>query len=234
MIGFIHYQFKSYIRSLKIIPPFTVFAGWIFILYAYSGVPILNSYAVSSIAIYLVMTWVAMSSFSIEEETEKNLLFVQLNSKRRYLWGKWTICLVFVFLFMVISILYPILMDNFKGAIKPIHIGLSLYSHLILAWFGVLVGSFFSVTSFATKKYAWLSAMLVLVVSISYEGLVEKVSVLKWGLLFLPPVTSVIKYLNVGDKLELENQFWLLAAWAIVYSFLGTILVVKLFLKKER
>lgn len=78
------------------------------------------------------------------------------------------------------------MMNSFKGTIRPIHLGLAIYSHFLLAWFGILVGTFFSVTSFATRKYAWLSAMLVIVVSISYEGLVEKISLLKWGLIIFP------------------------------------------------
>lgn len=234
MTGFIRYQFISYIRSLKMIPPITAFCAWIFVLYAYSGVAILSSYAVTSITIYLVMTWLTMSAFSIEEESERYILFVQLDSKNRYLWGKWTICLIFAILFMVLAILYPIMMNSFKGTIRPIHLGLAIYSHFLLAWFGILVGTFFSVTSFATRKYAWLSAMLVIVVSISYEGIVEKISLLKWGLIIFPPVTHVINYSNGDDTIQIGNDFWLLAMWAFVYSVLGGIVVWRMFLRKER
>lgn len=234
MNGFIRYQFISYIRSLKFVPPVTVFCAWIFILYAYSGVPILSSYAVSSIAIYLVMTWLAMSIFSIEEDSEKYILFVQLDSKNRYLLGKWSICLIFALMFMVFAILYPILLNLFKGTLSPIHLGLSIYSHFLLAWFGILIGTFFSITSFATRKYAWLSAMFVIVVSIAYEGLVEKIGMLKWLLILFPPVTHVVKYLNGDDSIHIGKDFWLLATWAFIYLVLGAIVVVQMFLRKER
>lgn len=234
MQGFIHYEFLSYIRSLKMIPPATVFCVWLFLLYTYSGVPILSSYAVSSMAIYLVMTWLTMTVFSIEDDVEKNLLFVQLKSKTRYIWGKWVICLFFAFLFMALAILYPIGMDSFKGPIRPFHIGLSIYSHIFLAWFGILVGTFFSVTSFSTRKYTWLSALLVITISLSYEGLVEKISVLKWGLLLFPPVTHVLTSLKEDDSILLDGEFVQLATWVLVYSVLGTIVVVRMFLRKER
>ncbi|MBS4207308.1 hypothetical protein [Bacillus sp. FJAT-50079] len=234
MIGFIRYQLISYVRSLKMIPPLTVFSVWIFILYAYSGVPILSSYAVSSMTIYLVMTWLAMSIFSLEEVSEKHLLFVQLNSKIRYIWGNWTMCFIFAFILILFVILYPIWMNNFKGTILPIHIGLTIYSHFFLAWFGMLVGTFFSITSFSTRKYAWLLAMFVIVVSISYEGLVEKVSLLKWVLLLFPPVTHVLHYLNEGDAVQIGKAFWMLATWAFAYSVLGTFVVLRMFLRKER
>ncbi|KGR76299.1 hypothetical protein [Ureibacillus sinduriensis] len=234
MQGFIRYQFISYIRSLKIIPPATVFCVWLFLLYAYSNVPILSSYAVSSMAIYLVMTWLTMNVFSIEEEIEKNMLFVQLTSKTRYLFGKWGICLLFAVLFMALAILYPIVMGSFKGPIRPIHIGLSIYSHLILAWFGILIGTIFSVTSFATKKYSWLSALLVLTISLSYEGLSEKITVLKWLLLLFPPVTHVLIFLKDDEITQIDGDFLQLAIWVFLYSVIGTIVVVRMFLRKER
>ncbi|MDN4494417.1 hypothetical protein [Ureibacillus aquaedulcis] len=234
MRGFIHYQSISYIRSLKMIPPATVFGVWIFLLYAYSNVPILSSFAVSSMAVYLVMTWLAMTVFSIEEETEKNMLFVQLNSKTRYLLGKWAICLFFAVLFMALAILYPLGIDSFRGPIRPIHIGLSIYSHLFLAWFGILVGTFFSVTSFSTRKYTWLSALLVVTISLSYEGLVEKIYLLKWILFIFPPVTHTLSYLKEDEIVQLDGTFMQLAIWVMVYSVIGTVIVMRLYLRKER
>ena len=76
--------------------------------------------------------------------------------------------------------------------------------------------------------------MLVIVVSISYEGLVEKISLLKWGLIIFPPVTQVINYSNGDDSIQIGHDFWLLAIWAVVYSVLGTIVVWRMFLRKER
>lgn len=234
MMGFIRYQWISYIRSLKMIPPATAFCIWIFLLYVYSNVPILSSYGVSSMAIYLVMTWLTMNFFSIEEEIEKNMLFVQLKSKVRYIWGKWAICLFFAFIFMAVAIFYPIIINSFRGTVQPIHIGLSIYSHFFLAWFGILVGTFFSVTSFSTKKYTWLSAMLIITVSLSFQGLVEKINALKWVLILFPPVTHVLGYLKEGDAIRIDSSFMQAALWVIAYSILAAILVIRMFLRKER
>lgn len=79
--GFMHYQLLNYIRSLKMIPPLTIFCVWIIVLYIYKGVPILSSYAVTSITVYLIMTWLTMTVFSIEEESEKHILYVHLGNK---------------------------------------------------------------------------------------------------------------------------------------------------------
>ncbi|MED4455039.1 hypothetical protein [Metabacillus fastidiosus] len=234
MTGFIRYQFISYIRSLKIIPPLTVFITWVIILYFYENVPVLSSYAVTSITVYLVMTWVAMTVFSIEEESEKNILFVQLGSKHRYICGKWIICVIIACIMIICAIIYPIIMGNFARDVTVVDILLSVYSHFFSAIFGITVGSFFSITSFAGKKYAWLLAVLVIVISISYEGLVEKLSMLKWFLLVFPPVAQVIKHLSGNDIVHIGKDFWLLAVWIIVYTVISFIITIRLFLRKER
>lgn len=233
MSGFIRYQFISYLRSLKIIPPVTLFIVWVILFYTYKGVPILSSFAITSIAIYLVITWITMNIFSIEEENEKHILFTHLGSKQHYLWGKWAVCFIISFVLILFAIIYPILMNNFKGTILLGHLSLSIYSHIFLAIFGILIGSFFSITAMAGKKYAWLSAILVIVVSISYEGIVEKFNFFKWALILFPPVYNVNKYLSGNDTVRIDNDFWFQMAWVIAYIIIILVLTIKMYLKKE-
>lgn len=232
MLGFIRYQLISYIRSFKIIPPAASFLIWVFVLYSYSGVEILSSYAVTSIAIYIIMTWVSMSIFSIEEEAEKNILFVHL-SKKNYLWGKWLICILISIIFMLFAIIYPILMNSFKEAITPIHFGLSIFIHLLLAIFGIFVGSLSSISSFVPKKYTWLFAVFIIVLTISYEGIVEKLSLIKWLFIVFPPVVNVINFFEPDSLDQFGKEFWTVSAFAIMYTIIGFILLTKLFLKEE-
>ncbi|WP_144510735.1 hypothetical protein [Bacillus sp. FJAT-22090] len=233
MTGFIRYQFMSYIRSFKIIPPLTLFVIWVIIFYAYRGLPIISSYAVTSTVIYLTITWIAMNIFSMEEETEKQMLFIQLGNKSRYLWGKWTICFLTSLLLMLFAISYPLLMSNFKGTIQPIQVLLSVYCHTFLSVFGILVGSFSSITSFTMKKYTWLIAVLVIVLSISYEGIVEKLPLLKWVLFIFPPVVNVIKSMGDDETVHIGTDFWIMLIWTITYTIIGFFIIGKLFLRKE-
>lgn len=81
------------------------------------------------------------------------------------------------------------------------HYLFSFSSHWIMAMFGILVGSFFSVSRFSSSRYAWLSAVLVIVISLAHESLVEFQPMLEWVLLVLPPVAVVLKYMGDGDIL---------------------------------
>ncbi|MCM3236421.1 hypothetical protein M3589_01635 [Heyndrickxia oleronia] len=230
MKGFMHYQLLNYIRSLKMIPPLTIFCVWIIVLYIYKGVPILSSYAVTSITVYLIMTWLTMTVFSIEEESEKHILYVHLGNKKRYLWGKWATCFVFSFILIIIAIIYPIIMNNFRGTIHTLHFALAFYSHWTLALFGIFIGSLFS---FSLNKYSWLSAVLVIVISLAYEGIVEKVSFVKWLLWLFPPVTQVLNYLNMGDSVQIGGEFWINIGVATVYSIIGFILIERMFTRRN-
>lgn len=232
MQGYIKYQFKSYIRSFKIIPPAATFFVWIFVLYHYSGVEILSSYAVTSIVLYLVTTWISMNLFSMEEEAEKNILYVQVG-KIRYLLGKWIIILLIAIVLALFAIFYPILLDSFKEAVQPIHLGLSILIHLLLAIFGILVGSFSSITSLIPKRYAWLSAVLIIAISLSYDGIVEKLSLLKWLLLIFPPVVNVINFFEPDDLNYFGKEFWTISSFGAIYCIIIFFSLVKLFLKKE-
>lgn len=232
MQGFIKYQFKSYIRSFKIIPPAATFLIWIVVLYHYSGVEILSSYAVSSIVLYLVTTWIAMNLFSIEEEAEKSMLFVQVG-KVNYLLGKWMISFLIALALTLFSIFYPILLGSFKETVQPIHLGLSIFIHLLFAIFGILVGSFSSITSFIPKRYTWLSAVLIIAITLSYEGIVEKLSFLKWLLLIFPPVVNVINFFEPDDLNYFGKEFWIFSSFAIIYSIIAFSALVKLFLRNE-
>ncbi|GKV55025.1 hypothetical protein NCCP2222_09720 [Sporosarcina sp. NCCP-2222] len=231
--SFIQYQMKSYLRSLTFIPPVTLFGAWVIIFYTYSGVPIMSSYVITSVSMYLVMTWVAMNVFSLEDETEKNLLIVQLNGKRAYLIGKWAVCFLVTAVLGAFALVYPLVFSIFKEPIQPVQLMAAIYGHIICGFFGVLVGSFFSTLKIESKRFAWLSAMFVIVISLAAEGIVEKASFFKWLLLPFPPIYQVILHFTDGTPYVVGNGFWLDTLWVMVYVVAGFFLTKKLFLKRE-
>lgn len=229
--GFIRYQLSSYVRSLTIIPPLTLFIGWIILFYTYSDVPIMSSYAVTCISLYLVMTWVAMNVFALEGESEMNLLFVQLPSKRDYLWGKWVVCFLIALILGFIAMVYPLLLNSFKETPQFVHLSLAIYGHFFFAVFGILVGSFFSNSKVESKKFAWLSVMLVIAISIAQEGIIGKANIFKWLLLPFPPVSQILLHFT-DESLVIGKGFWMDAAWVVCYSFILLLVITRMFYRK--
>ena len=85
MIAFIQYQYKKYLRSYQFIPPMMIFITWIIIQYLYSGQPILSSYASSCLVLLIISCWLTINILNLETLNEKYLLFIQFESKLKYL-----------------------------------------------------------------------------------------------------------------------------------------------------
>ncbi|MFX3636711.1 MAG: hypothetical protein ACE3L7_14015 [Candidatus Pristimantibacillus sp.] len=233
MPAFVRYQLISFVRSLKFIPPVVIFLAWVFILYAYKGVPILSSYAVTSIAMYLMMTWITMSIFTLDSESEKHILISHLRRKVNYLLGKWLAVLIVVIPLLLFAIFFPIIMGSFKGFMSIKLYAFAIYSHLVLSTFGILVGTLFSATKLATKKYAWLSAVFIIVISLASKSIIDIAMFFKWILWVFPPVFKVIGYMEGEDHVLINKSMILDSMFIIAYLIMGVAMLVPLFRKKE-
>lgn len=234
MPALIRYQTICFIRSMTFIPPVFIYLAWIFILYAYKNTPILSSYGVSSIALYFCMTWIMMAIFSLETESEKHILFTHLAGKKKYLIGKWLTAFICMLPLALFAILYPLAAGSFHGEMTAGLLTMAIYSHSVFAIFGIIVGTLFTATTLAMKKYAWLSAVFVLVVSLAAKPLVEAISVLKWLIWIFPPIFRVIGYMGDEDIIIVDQGFMIDLLLVVLYLtvFLG--LSIFLFIKKER
>lgn len=85
---FTAYQLKKLIRSYTFIPPYIIYMIWIAMLYVYSGQSILSSYASSTIVLLAVSAWLTNNIYQLENNKERQLLFIQFNSKLKYLTHK--------------------------------------------------------------------------------------------------------------------------------------------------
>ena len=84
-MNFLNYQFKKFFRSYTFIPPYITHIIWICIFYFYSNQNILSSYAASAIILFFISSWITFIIFDLEGNNEKHLLFIQLNSKIKFL-----------------------------------------------------------------------------------------------------------------------------------------------------
>lgn len=233
MAAFVRYQLASFVQSLKFIPPVFMFLAWIFILYAYKGVPILSSYAVSSIALYLIMTWITMSIFAMDEESEKHILISHLRRKVNYLFGKWLTTLIIMIPLLLFAIFFPIIAGSFNGNMTIELYTFAIYSHLTFSAFGIGVGTLFSATKLAPKKYAWLSAVFIIAVSFASKSIIDKVLFFKFILWVFPPVFKVIEFMDGVDQVLINKPLILDSMFVVVYLIIGVAMLIPLFLKRE-
>lgn len=175
-----------------------------------------------------------LGHFTLEEESEKHILFFQLGSKLKFLLGKWLSLLIVMIPLFLYAMLYPIIGNLFKGELTFGVAALSIFSHLVFCVFGILIGTLFSATNYSVKKYAWLSAVLVIVVSLAQAAMIDSLPVLHWVLWLFPPVFKIINHMEGEVNIVLLNSLGYDIMFVAGYIMVIAIGIIYLFKRKER
>ncbi len=174
-----------------------------------------------------------MSIFTLDEESEKHILISHLRSKLSYLYGKWLTLLVIIIPLLLFAVFFPIITESFKGNMSLKLYIFTFYSHLVFVLFGIIVGTLFSATTFATKKYAWLSSVFIIVVSLASKSIIEIMAFAKWILWVFPPVFKVVGYTEDDNPLLINKYILFDSVFVVIYLFVAAAILVPLFLRKE-
>lgn len=135
--------------------------------------------------------------------------------------------------FTFICNFFPIITESFKGHMSLMLYTYALYSHLSFIVFGILVGTLFSATKLATKKYAWLSAVFIIVVSLASKSIAEISLFFKWILWIFPPVFNVIGIMEGEDQILFNTSILIDSFFVLLYISIGAFILVFLFEKKR-
>ncbi|WP_145476865.1 hypothetical protein [Staphylococcus warneri] len=230
---FTAYQFKKLIRSYTFIPPYIVYMIWIAMLYVYSGQSILSSYASSTIVLLAVSAWLTINIYQLENNKERQLLFIQFNSKLKYLTHKLYFSIMTLLPLIIFSILYPILFNRFSEKMSIIHLTLALYLHVIVVIFGVLIGTFIYIQTVMSRKYSWLLLILIILLSIMRHTIILSVPATKYILWLIPPVGDFIQIYQYSLNQLITFHFLFISLWIAIYIFIFTLGLYYLFSKTE-
>lgn len=224
-MNFLNYQFKKFLRSYTFIPPYITHIIWICIFYYYSNQNILSSYAASAIVLFFISSWITFIIFDLEVNNEKHLLFIQLNSKIKFLNLKIFFSFISSIPLIITSFLFPIITYRFSEAVTFQHAFLSIYLHIIVVILGVILGSFIRIQTILSKKYSWLLLMLLTLLSIIKFILVNNQPILKYVLIIVPSVGEFLNYFNKPISKLLCSDFLILNTNIAVYIVITLILI---------
>ena len=199
MVGWTIAQLQSFGRSYRWIAPYVSFLAMLGIVYAYQGLPVLSSYAVTSVIVYVLAVWLTMLVWTMEQTSERHILLTHVPSKRTYWYGKGVASFLVISPLIVLALVVPVLAGSFRET-GP----LSLYafaslSHIVLALCGIVVGTACYGTSLATKKYTALVALSLIVYSLSVDVLIETYPLAAVTSFVTPPLFRVLDHMN-GDE----------------------------------
>ncbi|WEN69443.1 hypothetical protein MT340_000380 [Staphylococcus sp. NRL 16/872] len=232
-MALINYHFKNFIRTYKWIGPLVIFLLLVVILYAYSGQPILSSFASTSMLLLFISTWITVIILDVDSIKEKQLLFTQLKSKKTYLTSKLIFSFIIILPLSLWAIIYPIITFRFEHMPNLIEILVGLYSHIIIIALGVIITTLIKSLTRISNKLIWLFIVLICLISMLRGILIQTFPILKYILWIFPPVSDFLNMLNKSLTDVLSVSFLLINFWMIGYLIVALILLYTIFNKSE-
>lgn len=207
----------------------------IFISYSYKPNPIIDSYSFTALSLFFISALLCVSVFSTESSVQKNVTLIHTGSAPKYYLSKllsvWLIC----FILALFTFLYPIIFGMFGESITLLVGVFALINHLLLATLGICVGSFFTREFMKNSINAIGGLWFVLLLSIPYDSLAERLPVLARPILWiLPPSIHTITILESWNGTTVDFNFLLPFIWIIIYCSLLLFLFFTLLKKIER
>ncbi|MGX4668959.1 ABC transporter permease [Cerasibacillus sp. JNUCC 74] len=232
MKALITYQLRDYLKSYNYVAPFSVFIIMLIVNYAFYPNPVLASYGVTAIYLYILTAWVTVTFFHTEDSIQEGITIIHTGSENKFFVSKYLSLLFITIVFAVISVVYPVVFGMFSEQVTIESLTIGFLTHLLLGVLAISIGALFTRNIVETKSNQWLGIILVLVVSISSLG-IQQLLPPSWEylLLLIPPISEVIVQMN--DSLNV-NDILIMYGWSIGYSSCLIILFFIIYQRKKR
>lgn len=235
MRGLVVYQFATYIRSHRYIPPVSVFIMMLVINYTYVPNPILDSYSFTSILLFFVIGWVTISIFHSEDEGQKQITIMHAKNIREYYLALVINCTLVAFFLSVLAVAYPVIFQAFTPGLHPVHIVKGFLAHFCLAFISIALSIFFTRELVKNHINSWWGVISILIGSlvsaVMTEADVINITVLHW---ILPPLHYSFEIMSVEDQIiSINTEIYGYFGWIFIYSMILITLFLMIVQKKE-
>ncbi|MEI3606384.1 hypothetical protein SPD48_11815 [Pseudogracilibacillus sp. SE30717A] len=229
----IKYSLFDYLRSHKYFPPVLIFFILIIVFYTYTPNPVIDSYAVTALFLYIVSSWLCLSFLSVDPPVQSQVMILHIGSLNRYYMAK-LFCLILIsFILAICAFVYPIIFSMFNETVTFTIGFVSLLNHVSLALLGIAVASLFSRVIMKSAINSIGGVALIITISLAslaiYDSLPSPFKNIVW---MIPPAVSTQKPLFNWDG-NLSDLSLFPFIWIIIYSILLLFLFLKL-VKKFR
>ncbi|GEN88739.1 hypothetical protein MKY30_23190 [Oceanobacillus sp. FSL W8-0428] len=229
----IQYSLHDYVRSHKYFPPISTFFVLILVFYTYKPNPIIDSYAITALFLFVISAWLCLSVLSLDSPVQRQLMILHLGSSYRYYLAKLLTVALIAALLTVFAFLYPIIFNMFSDSVSPAVGFISFVNHLLLAVLGIGVAGFFSKMMMESAINAYGGLVLTIILSIAAPG-IENIlpASFKYIVWLLPPATITQRPLIQWKGESLSGISYLPFLWIMIYA--GIILLLFLILANRR
>lgn len=194
------YMLRSYAVSQRYFGPMAFIIIAVLILYSYKPNPVMSSYAATAVILFIGAAWMGLSFLNHEMPVQRQVVVVQLGSKRRYNLGSILVLGLLVLLLDLLIVGYPALLGYFDEPAGVYRIMMAFAGHALLGWLGAAISLYLQASWVSRNSYAAGIMLAVLILSIG----ANKLSLLIpfWIVnVLLPPAAPVMNALMNADKL---------------------------------
>lgn len=215
MKALIVYHLIAYMKSYNYVAPMSIFMTSLIVNYAIQPNPVLASYGVTAIYLYIITAWLSLRFFHTEDIVQQQVTILHAGNDKKYLFSMYLAAGCIVSLLAFISIFYPIIFGMFSKQVTLQEVGIGFVTHCLLGMVAITLSGVFSRVIITNKVNSWLGLSFILIVSIVSLGLEQLIpGYWKYILFVLPPVSELA--LLMRAPLDLHAIFGVYL-WIVVY-----------------
>ncbi|GIO21442.1 hypothetical protein [Oceanobacillus sp. J11TS1] len=228
MKDLIKYTLHDYLRSQKYFPPTSTYFILILIFYTYKPNPIIDSYAVTALILFVTSAWLCMSVLSLDAPVQRQIMILHIKSSHKYYIAKLIAIWLIAVGLAVFAFVYPLVFGMFAEPVS-LKVGfVSLANHILLATLGISIASFFNKSMMESTVNAYGGLVLTLILSFASLGIYKVLpSFIKYVAWLLPPAVSTQIPLIQWDGEMIGELSLIPFIWIFIYSVVLFILFLQ-------
>lgn len=225
----IKYSVQDYFRSHKYFPPISTYIIFIFVFYTYTPNPIIDSYTVTAVVLYIISAWLCISLLSLDSSVQKQIMILTINSRTRYYISKLVAVWLIAMVLAIYAFLYPIIFNLFSEPVTLTIGVISLVNFMLSVTLGVCVASLFSGGLMGSPINSYGGLAFILTISLAAQGIYNILpSIFKSIVWIIPPAMITQSPLRNWTEETFTGLSIFPFIWTAIYSFLILYLFLRL------
>ncbi|MWV43449.1 hypothetical protein GRF59_07365 [Paenibacillus sp. HJL G12] len=220
MVALARFLLKSYTRKHAYFAPLAGTLIAMFLLYSYKPNPVMDSYAVTSVFLFIGASWTGLTFLNHGSPQQEQLHIIHIGSMRRYMFSQLLAMLIPIVLFAILFIVYPILTHMFGEPVRLQQLFQATCGHLVMGMLGIMLSLFFQRAWMPNGTQATALLLILVIVSIGAKPIIAILPIsLAWLHWLLPPVSPIMDGLLNSSK-SAPGEVWGMIGWSLIYILL--------------
>jgi len=225
------YQFEQYVKTNKYVMPFIALLVVQFGLYMMIPVDVVSSFIISGVFIFLIMVWIGVTSWELEDQVSEQVIILRIRSEKIYYVSTVVFLGLLSIYVSILALIFPLIqnvLNNNQVFIRQLQSDDIICAFLLISAYGFaggILGSFFHPRIMRDRKTALTLTLLIAILSVtklSVKQTLPSAALVTW---VVPPVSEAV------ELFQKESYFVLwkvVAGYVMMVGYAGILAFVKI------